>query len=132
MRGDYYADGDGKFKLKLSWIIKGVGYSKEFEMRGLPQKQPLYVNLVKGEYREGLIRENKINLEDLSETLANKWIRIPEKGLKEIILEGMERIRDKIFKDLECPECDSEDYEEAWGILVNHIEKVKKEFGVKE
>jgi len=43
------------------------------------------------------------------------------------------RTAEKIFNTLKCPECNyCEDCEEAWGMLVTHIERVKKEFMVKE
>lgn len=81
---------------------------------------------MKEEIKEGIkerARENTIKKYHISYFASNKFYD------EELVKETARTI----FEALKCPECNEcETYEEAWDMLVNLIEKVKKEFGVEK
>ena len=97
---------------------------------------------------EDVLEEIKKSVKDIRETLLARIIPdMPLEGdtreyITKIInqfefewyLEQIEKkTAEKIFNTLKCPECNyCEDFEEAWRMLVTHIDRVKKEFMVKE
>ena len=78
----------------------------------------------------------RVEFKDLPEDNKKVMLLVSESILKNI--ENVKKLiiqeeREKIFKGLKCPKCNEcEDFEEAYNMLINHIENIKKEFGVEE